>query len=208
MNSQAAVRSRYPHLVVAEGAGVRIRRKHRDDFAGDYAWRRDPETARFDGAPPLKMGFDEFAAQAERELHFESPGRASFSIETGSGRHIGNIMYYNAGLYPDAVEIGISIGVAEWRGRGAGSAAVVAFLRFLWATTPSRLVYLHSLAWNERAQRCFARSGFAVGETVLRNGEPHVRMEARREWWLLWDSEGRFSTMTAQGDEHEGIATA
>ena len=50
----------YDHLVVAEAGPFRIRAKHRDDLADDFAWRRDPETARFDGALPLKLTFDPY----------------------------------------------------------------------------------------------------------------------------------------------------
>ncbi|MFN0147569.1 MAG: GNAT family N-acetyltransferase [Dehalococcoidia bacterium] len=183
-----------PHdqLVVADAGPFRIRRKHRDDLADDYAWRRDPETARFDGALPLGLTFEQYVREMEQELIFGLPGRASFSIDAPGGEHIGNVMYYNASQYGDAAELGISIGREEWRGKGAGTAVVVAFLRFLWATTAFRRVVLHTLTWNDRARRCFERAGFAALETVLHNNEPHLLMEARREWWLLWDSEGRF----------------
>jgi hypothetical protein len=55
-----------------------------------------------------------------------------------------------------------------------------------------RVVYLHVLEWNERAARCFSRSGFDPVARVLRDGQAFTRMESRREWWLLWDAEGRF----------------
>jgi RimJ/RimL family protein N-acetyltransferase len=183
--------SPYPSLVVADAGRLRIRHKHRDDFPQDYAWRIDPEIARFDGREPPTLTFDEFTANAERELLFGSPGRASFSIESAEGPHIGNVMYYNA-TADGSAELGISLGAASSRDNGLGTLATITFLRFLWATTPLRRLWLHTLTWNERAQACFRRAGFSDVELVLHNGEPHLRMECRREWWLLWDTEGRF----------------
>jgi RimJ/RimL family protein N-acetyltransferase len=183
--------SPYPSLVVADAGRVRIRRKHRDDIPRDYAWRTDPEIAYFDGGKPLTMTLDEFTASAETELLFGVPGRASFSIESSEGEHIGAVMYYNA--TPDgSAEMGISLGAANSRDRGLGTLTTIAFLRFIWATTPLRRLFLHTLTWNERAQACFRRAGFSDAGIVLHNGQPHLLMECRREWWLLWDAEGRF----------------
>ena len=73
-----------------------------------------------------------------------------------------------------------------------GTAATVGFLRYMWLNTPFRRVYLHTLSWNMRAQRCFGRAGFAPVARVLRGSDEFVRMDVRREWWQLWDQEGRF----------------
>jgi hypothetical protein len=53
------------------------------------------------------------------------------------------------------------------------------------------------LEWNERAIRSFRAAGFADAARVFRDNEWFLRMEARREWWLLWDAEGRFAARTA-----------
>lgn len=193
-----------PDAIAALGP-VRLRRKRPGDVADDYAWRTDPEIARFDGRPPLRMSYPEFSAQAEREMLFGSASRGSFSIEDAEGRHIGNIMYYNAAEGRESAEIGMVIGAEPDRGRGHGRAAVVAFVRYLWSEQPFRHLYLHTLEWNERARRCFRDAGFDETARVLRDGQAFIRMEVRREWWLLWEAEGRFdATPVAPVERTEG----
>ncbi len=197
--TQAAPLSRDDLDLVAEGGVVRIRRKRREDLLEDFGWRKDPETARFDGNAPVAMSLAEYVRKMETEIEFPSVERRAYSLVLpGDGLHVGNIMYYNVSSGREQAEIGISIGVEEARGQGVGTAATVAFLRFLWETTPFRVLYLHTLAWNERAIRCFQRAGFQETGQLPRNGEEYVRMEVRREWWLMWDGEGRFARQTGQ----------
>jgi RimJ/RimL family protein N-acetyltransferase len=180
--------------VIAQAGDVVIRRKRLSDFAEDFAWRTDPETSRFDGSPPLDMPFERYIVHAEREASMLDPTRRAFSIDR-AGHHIGNIMYYNATMDRESCEIGITVGSDANRGQGVGSLAVVLFLRYIWATTPFRRVVLHTLEWNERARRCFEKAGFAVDARVIRDGQALLRMDTRREWWLMWDGEGRFSAL-------------
>lgn len=181
------------HLVVAAGPRLRIRYKTRDDAIDDYAWRRDPENARLNGMQPFSEGFTRFLQVFEHDLAFAQPDRAQFAIETAGGVHIGSVMFYNADHARETAEFGISIGDGRYRGDGLGREATILFLRFAWQTHPFRSFYLHTLDWNERARRCFLASGFDDVAIVERGGDRFIRMEARREWWLLWDMEGRFS---------------
>jgi len=180
------------HLVVAAGPRLRVRRKTRDDAIDDYAWRRDPENARLNGMQPLSEGFTRFLQVFEHDLTFAQPDRAQFAIETNDGAHIGSVMFYNGDHGRGTAEFGISIGDERFRGGGLGREATVLFLRHAWQAYPFRSFYLHTLDWNERARRCFIAAGFNDVATVERGGDHFVRMEARREWWLLWDMEGRF----------------
>ncbi len=180
------------HLVVVATDRVRVRRKHRSDALDDYHWRRDPELTRFDASEPVTASFSEFLHQMEYAIAFRDPRRESFSLDTPDGVHIGNLMYYNVDSGGERAEFGISIAREPYRGRGLGTEATVAFLRYLWQARAFRVVFLHTLEWNHRARRCFRRAGFEETVRVLRNGQWFVRMEARREWWLLWDMEGRF----------------
>lgn len=182
------------HLVVAAGPRLRIRHKTRDDAIDDYAWRRDPENARLNGMQPFSEGFTRFLQLFEHDLAFAQPDRAQFAIETPEGVHIGSVMFYNADHGRETAEFGISIGDARYRGAGMGREATTVFLRYVWQTYPFRTFYLHTLEWNERAHRCFLASGFNDIARVERGGDRFTRMEARREWWLLWDMEGRFGT--------------
>lgn len=179
--------------VVAETPRLRLREKRIEDARAEYAWRKDPEVSRYDATAPLILSYAEYVQQYERELRFANPTRHGYAIETAEGEHIGALMYYNADHASGAAEYGISIGPAESRGAGLGTEATVAFLRFAWRTLPLRRIYLHTLEWNERARRSFERAGFRPTRTVRRHNERFLRMEARREWWLLWDSEGRFA---------------
>ena len=184
------------HPVVAAAERVRIRRRVRDDAADEFHWRSDPELAKFDAAPVIPGTFEDFLAELDYELTYGRPGREAFALETPDRRHIGSVMYYNAD--PDSAEIGISIALGECRGLGIGREAITAFLRFLWTERPFRRVYLHTLESNEKAQRCFRAAGFEERARVRRDGVWFLQMDVRREWWLLWDAEGRFA---AAGDD-------
>ena len=179
-------------LVVASGPGVRIRRKVRDDALAEFEWRSNEENARYDGSAPFGEGFDRFLRQFEYDIRFSAPQKGLFSLEADDGEHIGNIMWYRADAGAGTAEFGISIGRREYRDRGLGKVATTAFLRHIWESTGFRLIYLHTLEWNERARACFRAAGFDDVARVIRDGQPFIRMEVRREWWLLWDAEGRF----------------
>lgn len=171
-----------------------IRHKRESDARDDYAWRADPEIARFDGKPPLRDPFEAFYVSFEHQRRYGAVGREAFSVDDRGGRHIGNIMYYNADSVAGEAEFGIGICVTDCQDIGIGTDATVAFLDFLWRERPFRRIVLHTLAWNERAIACFEHAGFTAVARVLREGEWFIRMEARREWWLMWQAEGRFST--------------
>ena len=185
------------HLVVADMGRVRLRRKHASDALNDFHWRRDPEIARYDAAMPLTKTFTEFLTQFERDLLFVDPARRMFALEAAGGTQIGNIMYYNADESRRSAELGICIALPEFRGQGLGTEAVVGFLGVLWSEFPFREIYLHTLQWNERAIHCFEKAGFNRTARVLRQGRWFLRMEVRREWWLMWEQEGRFASYKA-----------
>jgi RimJ/RimL family protein N-acetyltransferase len=195
------------YLVVAVTPRLRIRRKHQSDALDDYAWKRDPEITRFDAAPPLSMSFSEFSVQFEKDLRGLDPLRRMYAVDTRAGVHIGNVMYYNLEQARGAAEFGISIANAGYREQGLGTEATVGFLRYLWSSTSLRLVYLHTLSWNDRALRCFERAGFSQVAQLTRKGHSFVRMETRREWWLMWDIEGRFDRWTATVGAPHGEAS-
>jgi len=170
-----------------------IRDKREADARDDYAWRTDPEITRFDGNPPLRDPFEAFYVTFEHYRRFGAVGREAFSVDDAEGRHIGNVMYYNADSAAGEAEFGIGICVPECQDAGLGTAVTVAFLDFLWRERPFHRIVLHTLAWNARAIACFERAGFTQIARVNRKGEWFIRMEARREWWLMWQAEGRFS---------------
>ena len=167
---------------VVRGARVVLREKRPSDAAADYAWRSDPEMARFDAARPFRASFDDYRAIYDDELANASPFRRTLAIEDHAGRHIGNVMYYNVDHAHGEAEFGITIGVREYWGQGYGSDAVSALLRHVFMGTPIKRLYLKTLDWNERARRCFEKAGF-VAYTTMRRGDPSfVLLEVRREW--------------------------
>ena len=186
-------------LAVARARGIRIRWKVRADFEDDYRWRTDPETARLDGNAVLALPFDAYAKLVEKELMFGDPNRMSYSIDLDGEGHAGNMMLYNFGPARESAEFGISFGLESARGRGLGPAAMVAFLRYAWANLPFRTIFLHTFEWNDRARKAFERAGFSEAALIQRGDDLLIRMEATREWWLLWDSEGRFEGALERG---------
>ena len=182
----------YEQLVLAAGPNVRIRTRVRSDGPDEYRWRSDPENARYDGREANAEPFESFLDGFGYELSFGRNDREQFAIDSADGRHIGTVVLYNFGHGRETAEFGISLGEEASRGAGLGREAVILLLRWAWEHRPLRSVYLHALAWNERAIRCFEAAGFHPTVRVIRNGEDLVRMEVRREWWLLWEMEGRF----------------
>jgi RimJ/RimL family protein N-acetyltransferase len=178
-------------LVLVRTPRLRIRRKCIDDALDDYRWRRDPETVRFDGAAPLDQPYSDFLQQFRSDLMVANPARQLFSLDMVDGPHIGNVMYYNADSVRGVAEVGLSIGEHAYRGQGLGSEAMTAFVFYLWHSHPFHTLFLHTLEWNHRAQRCFARAGFSAIARVQRAEHLYLRMEARREWWLMHFEAGR-----------------
>lgn len=190
--SRLRLRHAVRNEILVDAGVLRIRRKRREDALEDFRWRRDPEIAKYDGSEPLKSTFTDYLRQVEYDLNFVDPRRQVFALESPEGVHFGNIMYYNAD--GESAEIGICVALGDYRDRGLGAVAMIAFVRYLWNTLAVRELYLHTLEWNERARGSFARAGFEETARVLRDPHVFIRMEARREWWLLHDMEGRFTS--------------
>jgi hypothetical protein len=45
-------------------------------------------------------------------------------------------------------------------------------------------VYLHTLEWNKRAQRCFSKSGFNPVKPVRRMSQDFILMEVLKDNWF------------------------
>jgi RimJ/RimL family protein N-acetyltransferase len=185
--------------VIAAGPNVRIRHRVASDGENEYRWRSDPESARYNGVAPNKGLLREFLDAFVYELRTGRSDREQFAIDTIDGTHVGSVMLYNFSRGGEGAELGITLGEEAIRGRGLGREAVILILRWAWNNRAIRGVYLHTLEWNERAIRCFRAAGFGEVARVLRDDQALVRMEVRREWWLLWEMEGRFALAPAQG---------
>ncbi|GBD11967.1 hypothetical protein HRbin23_01652 [bacterium HR23] len=171
------------------GQKVLLREKLLSDAPDDYRWRSDEELARLDAAPPLRMPFQEYLRFYQDELRYPYPWSRRFAIDTLDGKHIGNCMYYDIDYTTGEAELGIMIGEKDYWNQGYGTDAVKTLLHHIFTETPLKRIYLHTLEWNTRAQRSFAKAGFVPVRTVRRNGQTFVRMEITRERWLTLQQE-------------------
>ena len=160
------------------GALIRLRPKRIEDAERDFAWRRDPELAAYDAARPLRVSFKVFLTTMTEELRYPTQQRRTFAIEDlKTDKHIGNVMYYSYDPAAGEAELGITIGDRKFWSRGYGSEAVRMLLAHLFSDIGLRRVYLHTLAWNYRAQRCFAQAGFQKISYVRRGVHQFVLMD-------------------------------
>ena len=165
-----------------KGKRVVLREKTVTDAAKDYAWRCDPDLCCLDAVPPLKMPYSEYVGYYTDELQNSSRRRRRFAIDSIDGKHIGNCMYYDIDWDRKQAELGIMIGDREYWGQGFGTDAVNILVRHIFNDTDVNRIYLKTLEWNIRAQRCFQRCGFIACGKTTRHGNDFMIMELHRSW--------------------------
>ena len=166
-----------------EGKLVRIREKKVEDIPDEYAWRVDEELSRRDATRPLTMSYDDFLKYSKEEMQFPNFRSKRLAVETNEGGHIGNVMYYDLNMRNAETELGIMIGNKEYWGKGYGTDIVKTLLKHLFEDLKLERVYLHTLAWNYRAQSSFSKSGFREIRAVRRGGQDFLLMEVNRNSW-------------------------
>ena len=169
--------------VVVTGKKVVLREKRLEDANDDYAWRTDEELTRLDATRPLKMSFTAFLRYLKEELRYSTPSSQRLAIDTLDAQHIGNCMFYDISENRGEAELGIMIGDRDYWSKGYGADSVDTLLAHIFTSTGLDRVYLHTLEWNCRAQRCFAKSGFREVKKVRRSGLDFLLMEILREEW-------------------------
>jgi RimJ/RimL family protein N-acetyltransferase len=170
---------------------IRIRLKRIADARDDYAWQTDSELARLDAAEPLSMSYQQFLSEFTFELCYPSSSRHEFAVETLDGLHIGNCVYYNVNTTENKTELGIMIGNREYWNKGYGEEVVNALLDYIFNRTKLERVYLTTLNWNLRAQKCFKRCGFRECGTLARDAHHFILMVIHRdEWQKLRSADG------------------
>lgn len=163
------------------GSKVLLRKKKLEDAWSDYAWKQDPVLAHLDASVPLDLPFSMYLISYAEDLN-RSDGRAQlYAIETLDGRHIGNCSYYNHDRDRREAELGILIGDTSCWNLGYGTDAVAALVRHAFKKEGLKLMYLHTLVANIRAQRCFRKCGFVPCRRVTRSGHDFIRMEIREQ---------------------------
>jgi RimJ/RimL family protein N-acetyltransferase len=98
-------------------------------------------------------------------------------------------MYYDINTRRGETELGVMIGDREYWGRGYGTDSVLTLVGHIFTTMSLNRVYLHTLEWNARARRSFAKAGFRELRNVRRNGMDFVLMEIWRTQWEQRSSE-------------------
>lgn len=171
-------------MVGLQGVRVLLRDKRLEDAESDYIWRSDPELAKLDAAYPLTMNYDRYLKIFQDKLRYPTPGSHHFGIEVAGGKFIGNCMYYDLDSVNREAELGIVIGDRDYWSGTYGYDAVVTLLEFMFSERNLKRVYLHTLQWNERAQKCFAKCGFNPVRPVRRMGQDFLLMEVLRGDWL------------------------
>jgi len=166
-----------------KGHKVIIRPKRMSDASNDYMWRRDEELTRLDAAQLLMIPFSSFLLDYHDEIRHESSRRCRFAVDTLEGHHIGNCMIYNIDIRKKEAELGIMIGDRDYWDNGYGVDAVNTLVDHVFKTTAINRIYLKTLEWNLRAQRCFRKCGFIPFKKHKRFSNTFVVMELLRSNW-------------------------
>lgn len=165
------------------GEVIRIREKRIDDIPDEYSWRVDDELSRLDATRPLTMSYDDFFRYTKEEMQFSSYRSKRLAVDTLDGVHIGNVMYYDLNMRNREAELGIMIGDKGYWGKGYGTDIVKTLLTHLFLDIELDRVYLHTLAWNYRAQASFEKAGFKKVRPVRRGGQEFLLMEVVGTEW-------------------------
>ena len=92
-------------------------------------------------------------------------------------------MYYDIDNVRRQTELGILIGDRDYWNKGYGTDAVDTICKYIFESTDFKRIYLHTLIWNKRAQKSFAKSGFEEVREVTKEGYDFLLMELLRENW-------------------------
>jgi RimJ/RimL family protein N-acetyltransferase len=111
---------------VIRGCKVVLREKRHSDAETDYAWRSDPELARFDAARPLSASFDDYRAPMRTRSPIRTPSATHWPSRT-KGRYRQRDVLRHRPRSAEA-ELGITIGVLVL-GPGLRTDAVRALLQ-------------------------------------------------------------------------------
>jgi RimJ/RimL family protein N-acetyltransferase len=171
---------------IITGMKTRLREKKLSDVRNDYRWQADPELAKLDAAPVLIRSFSLYLLDYATALHHSHSNRYPLAIETLAGKHIGNCTCYDIDEKKGEAQLGVIIGNRDYWDKGYGADVVNAMVDHVFRTTQIRRLYLKTLDWNLRAQKCFAKCGFTPFGHLRRNGYDFTLMELK---WEQWDKQ-------------------
>jgi RimJ/RimL family protein N-acetyltransferase len=163
---------------------IKLRAKRLSDAKDDYAWQTDPELAKLDAADVLDMSYPQYVSEYSFELCYPGHGRYEFGVDTLDGKHIGNCVYYNVSSRESKAELGIMIGNRDYWDQGYGCETVRALLSYIFSKTNMEQVYLTTLEWNTRAQKCFKKCGFSECGRLVRDKYDFLLMTINRDEFI------------------------
>jgi RimJ/RimL family protein N-acetyltransferase len=164
---------------VLTGGKVRLRPRRLEDAADQYRWRCDEVLCNLDASIPTGFSFAEFLDRYSVELEY--PGLTStLAIDTLDGKHIGECSLFNFDFLSNTAELGVLIGEKDFWGRGYGTDAVNLLLLDIFATSDLNRLFLRTLDWNIRAQKCFEKCGFTATGSVTSGDYRFTVMEIVR----------------------------
>ena len=171
------------------GNKIRLREKKLADAINDYSWQTDSELTQLDAAQQQTITFSQYLSIYASELRHSTSTRHQFAVETLDGKHIGNCGYYGVDEIKGEAELGIMIGNRDYWGNGHGADAVTALVSYVFRQTNLNRLYLKTLDWNIRAQKCFQKCGFTYYGHMVRDGFNFALMEIHREQWEEHENE-------------------
>lgn len=134
-----------------------------------YECFRDPEIAEWNGSRPLRMPIWLFKRVVMGEV--ARGDRLGFGILDERGEWLGTVELYD--LSRTEATLGILIGAKDRWGKGYGTDAVRAVLRYAFERMNLQRVKLKTFKHNVRAQKAFQKAGFRV-VSVLPAPSPRV----------------------------------
>ena len=145
-----------------EGERVRLRAVERDDLMKLWVFNNDLSVELAGGGdPPLPQSYDRSVAEYEQQVAKGGRDGTSFAIEADN-EMIGQCALFNVDTAAHTCELGITIGDANYWGRGYGRESVILLLVYAFQHLNYRKVWLHVHAANERAVRSYLSCGFVV----------------------------------------------
>ena len=168
---------------VITGKKTMLREKRLSDAHNDYTWQSDPELARLDAATMTNVSFPVYLLDYTDQLHDPGLNRFPLAVENLDGKHIGNCTCYDIDEACSEAELGIMIGNREYWDMGYGADAIIAMVDHVFLHSSLNRIYLKTLSWNLRAQRCFRNCGFTPCGQMSRDGDDFMLMDIKREQW-------------------------
>ena len=156
------------------GKKSRLRAIEREDIPTFVQWLNDPEVRHY-----LKIYLPMSKAEEEEwfERQMEDDSGRVFGVETEEGVLIDNVGLSDLDWKNRSAFLGIVIAEKEYWGRGYGSDAIVALLRFAFGEMNLHRIYLSVFDFNQRAIRCYEKCGFRhegrAREALFRDGRYH-----------------------------------